>query len=258
MSPMRDILSRQGCEALQSLRDGRVLFAFDFDGTIAPLASHPGLARIPKPIRLQLQTLAALAPVAIVSGRSLADLRRFFPRFTGFLVGNHGAEGLSGNRAALRSACHACSVWRPHLCRLLRTCKSGDDIWLEDKVFSFAVHSHSPSALLAFKRYFTQDVLRSLPPMRFLPGKASVNLLPLSVPNKGKAMRFLLSRTRAKRGIFVGDDETDEDVFSANNEHIVTVRVGRSRRTRAAFLLRSQREIGRLLTALIELRRSSR
>jgi len=254
MSSVRDILSRPGREALQSLRGHHVLFAFDFDGTLAPLVRHPSLVRIPTPVRRQIFTLAGLAPVVIISGRSLADLRSFFPGFPGFLVGNHGSEGWSGNRSVLRSARQTCNVWRSYLHRLLRT---RDDIWLEDKVFTLTVHSHSPAVLRSFKQYFTADVLRSLPPIRFLPGKASVNLLPSSVPSKGEAMGLLLRKTRAERGFFIGDDETDEDAFSAAGRHVLTVRVGRVRRTHAGFLLGNQKQVGQLLTVLIGLCRPS-
>lgn len=256
MSPVRDILSRQGREALQSLRGHRVLFAFDFDGTLAPLASHPKLVRVSKTVRSQLSTLAGLASVAVVSGRSLADLQRFFPRFRGSLIGNHGAEGLPEYRDVLPAARQACRIWRHGLLHLLRACQPQDGVWLEDKKYSFTVHSPSPSALRAFSRYFTREVLRSLPPMRFLPGKASVNILPFPLPDKGQAIDLLLRRMRAERGVFVGDDETDEDVFSVGRKRMITVRVGRLSRTHAAFYLRSQKEIGRLLTEIVGVCRS--
>ena len=249
---MRDILSRQGRRALQSLGGHDVLLAFDFDGTLTPLKPHPDLVRVPSSVDRALRTLARLGPVAIVSGRSLKDLRRFFPRFTGSLVGNHGAEGLPAHRDALGSARSACRVWRSHLLRLLRAV---DGVWLEDKVYSFTVHCRSLSALRIFERYFTREVLRALPPMRFLSGKASINLIPLPMPHKGDALLLLLQR--ARYGLFVGDDETDEEAFAAVRGRMITVRVGPVRRTRAAFLLRSQREIGRLLSALIQVRRSS-
>lgn len=253
---MRGILSQRGRGALESLRGRQVLLAFDFDGTLATLKPHPALVRVPSSVDRALRTLAGLGPVAIVSGRSLNDLRRFFPRFPGTLVGNHGAEGLPAHQAALRSARRVCSVWRPHLRRLLRACQPGG-VWLEDKAFSFTVHSRSPSALRAFEQYFTQDVLHSLTPMRFLPGKASINLLPISMPHKGDAITLLLKRARARCGFFIGDDETDEEAFAAASMRMITVRVGRVRRTQATYALRSQREIGLLLTALIHVRRSS-
>ncbi len=251
---MRDILSRQGRHALQSLGGQGVLLAFDFDGTLAPLKPHPDLVRMSSSVDRALRTLARLGPVAIVSGRSLKDLRRFFPRFPGMLVGNHGAEGVPSHKITLRSARSACRVWRPHLRRLLRT---ANGVWLEDKNYSFTIHSRSPSVLRIFERYFTPEVLRSLPPMRFLPGKASLNLLPPPMPHKGDALLLLLKRARAKSGLFVGDDETDEEAFAAARGRMITIRVGYVRRTRAAFLLKSQREIGRLLAALMRVRRSS-
>lgn len=253
---MRDILSRTGRAALSSLARGQVLFAFDFDGTLAPLKRHPRDVRIPDAVLRALHTLAAVAPVAVVSGRSLLDLRKFFPRFSGSLIGNHGAEGLPEGRAALRSARRSCDRWRPHLRRLLRSCRPCGNAWLEDKTYSFTLHSRSPAALRAFRTLLSREA-SALPPLRLLPGKASVNLLPASLLHKGDAVALLLRRVHARKGLFVGDDETDEDVFRSGPRTLVTVRVGSRVDSQAAFRLRSQRDIVRLLRFLIDLRRVS-
>ncbi|MDD5041434.1 MAG: trehalose-phosphatase [Candidatus Peribacteraceae bacterium] len=254
MRRVPDILSPRGRDALRALRQQRVLIAFDFDGTIAPLARHPASVRVSSGVRRQLQTLAAAVPVAIVSGRSLADLRRYFPRFPGLLVGNHGAEGLSGHRP-LAAARRACRLWRRHLLRLLHVRRASAGVWLEDKSFSLTVHSRSPAVLRTLRRQLAHAAPPDLPPMHFLSGKASINILFPAVPDKGEAVLLLLRRTRAEGGLFVGDDETDEAVFSLKKKTLITVRVGHARQTQAAFFLHSQKEIGCLLATLIDLRR---
>lgn len=50
------------------------LFAFDFDGTLAPIVDDPAEARMSPSTWTQLDRLARLAPVAVVSGRAREDL----------------------------------------------------------------------------------------------------------------------------------------------------------------------------------------
>jgi trehalose-phosphatase len=54
----------------------KLLFLFDFDGTLAPIVEHPSLAQLPMRTREVLKRLAALpaSHVGILSGRSLDDL----------------------------------------------------------------------------------------------------------------------------------------------------------------------------------------
>jgi hypothetical protein len=57
------------------------------------------------------------------------------------------------------------------------------------------------------------------------------------------------------RPLYVGDDETDEDVFALDQPgRLLTVRVGPGGRSPADYRLRSQAAMGRLLTLLLDLR----
>jgi trehalose-phosphatase len=69
--------------------------AVDFDGTLAPLVADPATSRPLPAARDALHALAAVdgVRVALVSGRTLADLRRLGdPPPAAALVGSHGAE----------------------------------------------------------------------------------------------------------------------------------------------------------------------
>ena len=55
--------------------------------------------------------------------------------------------------------------------------------------------------------------------------------------------------------IYVGDDRTDEDAFRrAPQRRLLSIRIGRARRTGATYYLRTQVEIDALLATLIRLR----
>jgi trehalose 6-phosphate phosphatase len=69
-------------------------FFLDFDGVLVALADTPdGIEVKPEVPRLLSQLHESTdGAVAIVSGRAVADIRRFLPDFPGVVVGSHGAE----------------------------------------------------------------------------------------------------------------------------------------------------------------------
>ena len=55
--------------------------------------------------------------------------------------------------------------------------------------------------------------------------------------------------------MYVGDDETDEDVFALDQPgQLLTVRVGPKRSSSAAYYIRTQAEVDRLLGSLLAFR----
>jgi trehalose 6-phosphate phosphatase len=60
---------------------------------------------------------------------------------------------------------------------------------------------------------------------------------------------------RCDTAIYVGDDETDEDVFALDQPgRLLTIRVGRGRGSHAAYYLRAQAAVDDLLALLVRLR----
>src|SRR4029077_15950939 len=55
--------------------DDRIAVFLDYDGTLTPIVSHPEDAWLSDSMRQTLRSLAARLPVAILSGRDLADVR---------------------------------------------------------------------------------------------------------------------------------------------------------------------------------------
>ena len=88
--------------------------------------------------------------------------------------------------------------------------------------------------------------------VRLIRGKQVVNLLPRDAPHKGIALEKARARVGCDTAVYVGDDETDEDVFGLDRPgRLLTVRVGRKRDSLASYFLRDQSEIDRLLIALL-------
>jgi trehalose 6-phosphate phosphatase len=188
-------------------------------------------------------------PTAVISGRAKADVgRRLQGARVRYLIGNHGLE--PGTR--LGTFGRQVERARPLLEASLGE-RAGIDI--EDKRYSLAVHyrraREKPRARDAIRR-----AVASLPvPMRVIPGKLVVNVVPEAAPSKGDALMALRDRADADVAMYIGDDVTDEDVFRLDQPgRLFTVRIGRSLSSAARYYLRQQREIDQLLTCLVALR----
>ena len=236
MPRMTSILGPEGLAALGELLRGEPLMAFDFDGTLAPLVSHPHAARVPASVSRRLDRLAKRLPVAIVTGRAVADVRTrlgFEPRY---VVGSHGAEDtgpaetLGGRRAALDG------VRRQLHARAAALAALG--VLVEDKDLSIALHFRAARDREAAREAIMRALTPADPGLRIFGGKLVVNVMPAGAPDKAEAVLGLVARSGADRAFFAGDDVNDEPVFAAAPAHWVTVRVGRDDpHTRARFVL---------------------
>ena len=92
--------------------------------------------------------------------------------------------------------------------------------------------------------------------MRVIGGTQVVNILPKGAPHKGIALERERDRLRCETAIYVGDDETDEDVFGLDQPgRLLTIRVGARAGSAASYFIRRQADVDELLRALIGARR---
>jgi trehalose 6-phosphate phosphatase len=240
----------QGRAALRDFIDRKTLFAFDLDGTLAPIVADPSLIVVSDELRAKLSRLSRLTSVAIVTGRACADARvhlGFNPRF---LVGNHGAEGLPGREEEEAGFVRLGSEWEAQLRQLLPDKRSAG-IVIENKGATLALHyRNAPDPDMAQNDIL--NALRQLVPLpRRVSGKYVENLAPKEAPHKGEALSFIMRHLGCRRALFVGDDETDEDVFRLRDESIFGIRVEMSPRSAASYFIRETGEIETLLDELI-------
>lgn len=243
---MQYLLSRASRSILTELAQERTLCAFDYDGTLAPIADRPDRARLRIRTRTLLCRLAALYPCVIVSGRARADvLRKLGGVNVARVLGNHGAE-----TEVTRKSHHGVERWKAVLDIAIAPLAG---VWVEDKGFSLAVHyRQSTEKAEARRRIFA--AARQLQGVRVFGGKQVVNLVGDHAPNKGDALAAERDRLRCNWVLFVGDDENDEDAFALGG-NVVPVRIGRKERSRARYYLRTQAEIDELLDLLVRLRK---
>ncbi len=75
-----------------SLGDRKVAVFLDYDGTLTPIVERPDLAVLDESVRASIRRLAALCPVAVVSGRDLDDVARHVGLEELVYAGSHGFD----------------------------------------------------------------------------------------------------------------------------------------------------------------------
>jgi trehalose 6-phosphate phosphatase len=245
---MRDILARANREVLEQFACSRTLLGFDFDGTLAPIVTDPDRAAMRPSTRRLLRQVAQAYPCVVISGRSRADVQR---RVRGVkvaeVIGNHGLEPW-----------HARARARPEVRRWIPLLKEQLDrvqgVTIEDKGLSLAVHYRRSREKKSARASILAAAAR-LSEVRLMGGKQVLNVLPAGAPHKGLALERARARLRCDTAIYLGDDETDEDVFALDQPgQLLTVRVGRKRSSSAAYYIRTQAEIDGLLRSLLACR----
>jgi trehalose 6-phosphate phosphatase len=248
---MKKLFTPDSLRILESLSFTQTLYAFDFDGTLSKIVRNPQDATIRDGTDTLLRELAKHAPVAIISGRSVADLTSHLKFIPPHLIGNHGLEGLGTRPDTLETAHATCREWRSYLEKHLPTTYLKTGLEVEDKSYSLAVHYRKCAAKKLIKLDILKVAANLTPRPRIILGKCVVNLLPPGAPHKGVALVELMLQTGIKSAFYIGDDDTDEDVFSLPNARIFTVRVGRKLNSQAQFFIEDQTEIDRTLKAVL-------
>lgn len=250
---MKQVLSPKNLKLLNHFLDSNVLIAFDFDGTLAPIHPDPELAQMLPTTRTLLKEVSALYPVAVISGRSRADIAARL-QGTGIgheaLVGDHGAELAPGAKVL--------KTWMvEHRVFFEQTFGDIPHIILEPKDFSYSVHMRSSAAQRKVHKKL-QNLTEELAEFRIIPGKDLFNFVPKGTPDKGDALKFLLQKTSCERALYAGDDVTDEDVFRLDDPAwLVGIHVGKRLSSKARYYLNAQTDIDLLLKALVSTRQNN-
>jgi len=247
---LRSLLGPQGQAALETLARAPALFAFDFDGTLAPIRPRPDDVQVSATIALRLDKLARVRPVAIVTGRRIADVRERLGFTPSWIIGNHGAEDEGDPDAAAR-ACRALDPLRERL-RASEDGLAGAGVVVEDKGQSLALHFRTAPDRDAASAMIEGVLAGFTDSLHVFGGKLVWNAVAADAPDKAVAVQRLLARAGVQAAFFAGDDLNDEPVFAAAQRHWVTLRIGCERRASAArFCIAGPHEMAGVLDRIL-------
>jgi len=246
-----------------------VLLLSDYDGTLTPIVSRPEEALLSPEVREKFRLLAQKPwlSVGIVSGRSLAEVKKMVDVPGIFYAGNHGFEiegpGINFTSPVASDARITVNNLVPALKAELGNIEG---IIVEDKGMSLSVHyrlvkdSDFAAAETAF-REVTEPLIEK-GEIRVTTGKKVWEVRPPVDWDKGKAVETIRGEIQKTRKIaelttvYLGDDTTDEDAFRVlRPPDGLGIFIGGERPSSgAAYYLESPADVAGFLSRLLELR----
>ena len=204
-------------------------FFLDVDGTLLDIAERPDAVRMDPKLLSTLERLleATGGAVALVSGRSVADVERLFAPLVIPVSGQHGAEYQPPRGARLTRSPLLDEVAE----RLREAERRMPGLLLEDKGASLALHYRRRPDL---QEYAADKMRRAMALLgdRFelQPGSFVYEIKP-SGHDKGRAVETFMREPpfAGRTPVFLGDDATDEygfDMVNGLGGHSVKVGAG--------------------------------
>lgn len=211
-----------------------LLVALDFDGTLSPHVVDPMTARMLPAARDAVLTLAALprTHVALVSGRSLSDLRVIAEHDDSspiLLAASHGAEyWIPGEGTIEPVEDEGEEELRDSLrARAEQVVSAFEGVWIEPKTFGFGVHTRNAADEVGDQATAAVDAMiaEAAPDWRRRTGKKIVEYA-FRQEGKDTAIASLRERVGADAVLFAGDDTTDEDALRSLGSEDLGIHVG--------------------------------
>ncbi len=243
----------------------------DYDGTLVPLARRPEQALISSPNKKLLQQLSEdiNCAVAIISGRSLQDIKQMVGLKNIIYSGNHGLE-VEGPEIKFQSFIpfKYKKIFNKIKTRLEEGLSLIPGAWVEDKGLMLSVHyrlvapERIPEVKTVFQEVTIIDHVRG--DIKTQSGKMILEIKPPVKWDKGKIVLWLLARQsfllegRELLPIYVGDDVTDEDAFRVLHDRGVTICIGSSKESSAQYYLSNSQEVSKLLQRILELKETTK
>lgn len=202
---------------LDTLGGRRPALFLDYDGTLTPIVDRPEQAVLDDATRAAVARLAAVCPVAVVSGRDLDDVARLVGLDQLVYAGSHGFDIRGPHLRTQIGLEYAPALERAGVA-LRRRLAGVPGALVERKRFAIAVHTRlvEPAAKPGMVEA-VHAIAQREPELRVTGGKEILELRPDLPWDKGRAVLALLDALGLADAVpvYIGDDETDEDAFRA-------------------------------------------
>ncbi|MCV7166661.1 trehalose-phosphatase [Mycobacterium stomatepiae] len=204
----------------------RPVVFLDFDGTLSDIVDDPEAAVLVRGAAEALRVLAALCPVALISGRDLKDVLGRVNIDGLWYAGSQGFELLApdGSHLENSAAVAAIDILSDAATELTGALRDLPGIVVEHKRFAVTVHYRMADPALVDQVLTTVSRLGRSRRLRVTQGRKVVELGPNVAWDRSDTPDWLLEKiladdrtveSPAALPIYIGDDLTDEDAFDA-------------------------------------------
>jgi trehalose 6-phosphate phosphatase len=225
-----------GLQALELTTERQPAVFYDFDGTLSEIVEDPDSARLVDGAADALTSLSAACPVAILSGRDLADVRERIGLPGLWYAGSHGFEltGPDGTHHQNPEAAASIPVLAGAAADLADQLGHIPGVVVEHKRFGVAVHYRNAARDRVGEVAAAVRTAGQRTGLRVTTGREVIELRPNIDWDKGKTLHWVLDYIRDNEGagpllpIYIGDDITDEDAFDAVDDDGIAILVRHS------------------------------
>lgn len=230
------------------------LLLLDYDGCLVGFYRNPGDAKPPAKLKNILKKLSEHAAVVVVSGRSRADLEQWLGDIPVSLVAEHGmyTKKFSSTRW-YGTPYEAPKHWQEIISPVLeKYATKAPGAFVESKSSSLVWHYRKTSPyyaqkyLIVMKKVLRPYIKKSNLELR--QGNKILEIRPRGV-SKGTSTIAWVNKLSPDFTLAIGDDYTDEDMFTNLNGDAYTIKVGRGR-TAARFRIKNVDAVLELLEKL--------
>ena len=216
-------------DCLPVFETAEVAFFLDFDGVLVALAETPDAIEVDPGIAPLLREMHERTggAVAIVSGRAIADIRRYLPDFPGVVVGSHGAEidrGEGPERMVSPDPSHV-----EALQKMVEGFAVTDPAYIaEKKPTGVVLHFRRKPELRGAAYHMLDATLQEFGGFHIHHSKMAFEIRPDGV-GKENAVQTLMAEApfAGRRPVYFGDDVTDEIALEwVREQGGVSVKVG--------------------------------
>ncbi|MDZ4232411.1 MAG: trehalose-phosphatase, partial [Dietzia sp.] len=192
----------------------------DYDGTLSPIVSDPAAARLVDGAAEALELVSKVCPVAILSGRDLADVSGRVGTPGVWYAGSHGFELTAPDGSYHRNdaAAGLVPVLEQAAAELSRNLAHVPGVRIEHKRFAVAVHYREVAPDRVGEIVSATHQLGAHLGLRVTSGRMLVELRPDLDWDKGTTLAWIRDQIDVSGSllpIYIGDDLTDEDAFDA-------------------------------------------
>lgn len=252
---------------MEHLKDKKILFFCDLDGTLLPIASHPSQVRMSERTSAILKELSENknCRFVIVSGRDKEFLQDHFidKNYNLSLAACHGAYAYTpDSHHWMNLVPYEATNWKSLVSEILKLyTQRTPGSFIEDKGHAITWHyRNSPKGFadfLANKLYIELEENLTSRPVQVSRGKKVIEVKSMHA-NKGIFVQHWLGQIRDEERpdivVALGDDTTDEDMFFAlqeqKNIETYCIKVG-DETTAAHFFIKEQDNVNQFLEKFI-------